>query len=150
MGISGLLLTLKSVTSSKTILDYRGMLAGVDAMGWIHRSIHSNHSKSVVALAHYQLGATTTIDEKTKAFFINYVLKRCDLLSNNGVDLLMVIDGAPLISKRLTDQKRREDRRASYKKAVNFEQRGDLKEARKFVSRRNRGAKRSDFYYRCR
>ena len=136
MGITGLLSTLKSITIPAHLSNYKGLVAGVDAMGWLHRAIHCNHSKSLITFAHYQHKSDSDsmysppLDEKTKSFFVSYVLSRCELLTKNGLEPLLVIDGAPLPSKRLTDLKRKEDRKASYEKAVSLERRGDLKEAR--------------------
>ena len=78
MGIKGLHKFVESVAQPVHISEYRGKCLAVDAMIWLHRGS------------------------------VGQLLRLVYLLRTQGVDVLVVFDGAPLPMKGRTDAKRRE------------------------------------------
>ena len=66
---------------------------------------------------------------------VDYVLKKVQILQTKfGIEVLLVIDGAPLPSKAKTDQRRRGDRIKAFHSALDAERRGDQRGARRFFA----------------
>jgi len=119
MGITGLLPTLQSITSQRHLSQYSGLLAGVDAMGWLHRSVHSSTAAESISLAFAQHApddprAPPPSTSDRPPTYLSKTLSRCALLSSHGLIPLLVIDGASLPGKKHTDKQRKKERRKAF------------------------------------
>eukprot|EP00127_Corallochytrium_limacisporum_P006568 Clim_evm40s230 gene=Clim_evmTU40s230 len=115
MGISGLLPLLKDNIRKAHVKEYKGKKVGVDAYGWLHRGVY-RCAREVV------LGKHTT-------GYVDYCIDRCMMLKHFGVKPVIVFDGGPLPAKKMTEDKRRENRQAIKRKAMLLEAEGKKKQA---------------------
>ncbi|GMI11957.1 hypothetical protein TrVE_jg13980 [Triparma verrucosa] len=140
MGIPGLLPQLKSITKRVNISSYKGLTAGVDAMCWLHKAIHSSSSTDMLSMAEEQHGEEGKLGVASwranpNPNFIKYTINRVRTLLKAGLGVILVIDGAPLPSKKGTDTQRREDRKMNYQKGVDLLRQHKKKEATKFFAK---------------
>lgn len=118
MGINGLLPVLKSVTQSVHVSAYAGHKVAIDAYGWLHRGAHQDPR----GVAH-----------KTDAAFamvVGYCVGRCLELRREGVEAVMVFDGARLPMKEDEETKRRRSREENIERARQMEEQGNINAAR--------------------
>jgi exonuclease-1 len=99
MGIAGLLQFISSAKEHTRVSRFKGHRVGVDASGWMHRSL----STCARELA---LGIET--DKHIK-----YCLSLVRALRRDGVEPLLVFDGAPIAQKALTNSQRGDVRKAA-------------------------------------
>lgn len=103
MGISGLLPMLGSVTEEVDIERFRGQRLGVDANGWLHRSLSTC--------------AAELSEGKATSKYVDYCMSLVDVMRGCGAEPVLVFDGAPVPHKALTVEQRRDGRLAA-KRAV--------------------------------
>lgn len=115
MGVTGLLPCLKEIQEPCHLERYRGKTLAVDTYGWLHRGL--------VACAQDLCQGVGTRK------YINYVMKRVDMLCYFGVEPYLVFDGAYLPTKADTAKDRREKREEARTKADAFLKKGDRKSA---------------------
>ena len=124
-GIQGLLQNLRSITSAVRLEDYEGLVAGVDAHGWLHRGAHCcaaelaqgiDTDKCASSSASFSARASRVArlryaDAPVRARarrYVRFCLDRVELLRTNGVRPMLVFDGATHPLKReLCDERRR-------------------------------------------
>ncbi|XP_076314124.1 exonuclease tos isoform X2 [Tachypleus tridentatus] len=121
MGIQGLLPFLKKASREVNINDFTGITAGVDVYCWLHKGAFSCAEKLVKG-------------EKTDGY-VMYCMKMVNVLLGAGIKPVLVFDGRHLPSKKVTEQKRRENREKNRKKAKEYLREGKLKEARECFQR---------------
>ncbi|XP_013785317.2 exonuclease 1-like [Limulus polyphemus] len=121
MGIQGLLPFLRKASREVNVNVFAGVTAGVDAYCWLHKGAFSCAEKLVKG-------------EKTDGYVL-YCMKMVNLLLGAGIKPVLVFDGRHLPSKKVTEQKRRENREKSRKKAKEYLREGKLKEARECFQR---------------
>jgi exonuclease-1 len=98
MGIPGLLPALKSITSTKHIGEYKGLTAGIDASGWLYKGLYTCSLEVV----------KDGPDASDK--YIDYCLRRVELLLTHEVTPILIFDGGPLPTKASKEQERRTSR----------------------------------------
>jgi exonuclease-1 len=103
MGIPGLLPMLGSITQAVSLEDLRGLRVAVDGYVWLHR-------------ASYGCAAELCRGEAT-ARFVEYCMFNVRLLRYHGVEPVVVLDGAPLPSKRDEEAARSAARAAHLQRA---------------------------------
>ncbi|CAN6620350.1 DNA damage-inducible protein Din7p [Trichomonascus vanleenenianus] len=104
MGVKGLLKEFKSIERQAHISSYSGLMVAVDGYSWLHRG--SAACPDLIAL-----GKSTTLH-------IDFVMRRIQLLLDNGVTPYMVFDGGYLPMKEKTETARRKSRQEAKKRAL--------------------------------
>ena len=132
MGVKGLLPTLQSITKSVSLERYRGLTVAVDAMSWLHKGVFACDVK---ALAKSQRGCNGSSGDKPTQKIINYTISKAETLKVQfGIDVILVIDGDALPSKKEENIQRREERDKAFDKAVAAEKARDSRAARRFYA----------------
>ena len=133
MGVKGLLPTLQSITKSVSLERYRGLTVAVYAMSWLHKGVFACDVK---ALAKSQRGCQDgSSGDKPTQKIINYTISKAETLKVQfGIDVILVIDGDALPSKREENIQRREERDKAFDKAVAAEKARDSRAARRFYA----------------
>lgn len=121
MGIQGLLPFVKSASKPVNVKEFKGCTAAIDTYCWLHKGAFSCAEKLIKG-------------EKTDGY-VAYVIKMANMLISAGVRPILVFDGQRLPSKRLTEEKRREQRELNKRKAKQFLIEGKIKEARECYQR---------------
>jgi exonuclease-1 len=131
MGVKGLLPCLQSITRFVPLERYRGLTAAVDAMSWLHKGVFACDVKS---LARSQRDGSEQCGS-AELRCIKYVMDKVDLLRGKfGIEVILVIDGDSLPSKKEENAQRREDRQNAFEKALAAEKAGDSRAARRFYA----------------
>jgi exonuclease-1 len=132
MGVKGLLPCLQSITRSVSLERYRGLTVAVDAMSWLHKGVFACDVK---ALAQYQRGIDSDKGGSAELRCVKYAMDKAELLRVTfGMNVLLVIDGDSLPSKKEENAQRREDRESAFQKALAAEKAGDSRAARRFYA----------------
>lgn len=107
MGISGLLLALKPVTTVGNIRDYAGQPVAIDASSWLHKSVYS------IADHYVECMERNALDRRCIDTSSHYIIQRCqELLQHAGISkIYLVLDGKRCPLKAVTNAER-ESRRA--------------------------------------
>ena len=96
MGIAQLLPFVDQVATDAHLRDFSGQVAAIDGYYWLHKGAKKCACEMV-------RGTYTT-------GFVDYCLQQIDLLARNGVEALVVLDGAALPAKSGTETTRRKKR----------------------------------------
>lgn len=128
--MKGLLPCLQSITRSVPLKRYRGLTAAVDAMSWLHKGVFACDVKS---LAHSQRNESDKCGS-AELRCVRYAMDKTKLLREFGIEVLLVIDGNALPSKKDENAQRREDRDEAFEKALAAEKAGDSRAARRFYA----------------
>ncbi|KRX00552.1 5'-3' exonuclease, C-terminal domain [Pseudocohnilembus persalinus] len=121
MGIKNLLPQLASITQSKHVSDYKGKTCAVDTYAWLHRGFYS---------CGIELGQGIQTEK-----WLEFCLKRVEMLLNNNIKVVMVFDGHKLPSKKGTEGERDKKRRDAKQQALEYLRNGDRYKANeKFAS----------------
>jgi len=156
MGVTGLLPCLKSISHQVSLEKYRGLTVGVDAMCWLHKAVHASDP---VALAKTQFhGALKgkesddhvprqlNFDEesfhediadvsKANRLCAEYVIRQVQVLTEQyQMNVILVLDGAPLPIKQNVNKKRTDNRCRMFHEAIKAERTGNKTAARKLFS----------------
>ena len=115
MGISGLLPVVSSITNKTHISEFKGKTAAIDGYIWLHRGCLSCARE--IALNQF----TTS--------YINFFMKKLNLLLENNIKVIIVFDGGELPAKHYTNQKRKNERKEHLKKALEYDKIGLINEA---------------------
>ncbi|KAH8409433.1 hypothetical protein KR222_005041 [Zaprionus bogoriensis] len=121
MGIAGLIPFLEKASARVHLKDIRGSTVAVDTYCWLHKGVFSCADK----LAR---GEDTDL-------YVQYCLKYVQLLLSYNVKPILVFDGQHLPAKALTEQRRRESRQQSKKRAAELLRLGRVEEARSQMRR---------------
>ncbi|KAL7466777.1 hypothetical protein ACHAXS_007063 [Conticribra weissflogii] len=131
MGVKGLLPCLQSITRAVPLERYRGLAAAVDAMSWLHKGIFACNVKTLAKSQ--RSNSTSTSSEELNC--VNYAIKKAETLQQKfGLEILLVIDGDSLPSKKEENEQRRAERDKAFEKAVAAENAGDNRAARRFYA----------------
>lgn len=116
MGIQGLLPLLKPIQKPVSIAeDFAGQVIGVDAYCWLHKGAY---------------GCAMELVEGKKSFiYVNYVLKRVNMLLHFNVKPILVFDGSYLPSKAGQEAQRRKTRQENKAKGLAFLRAGNRQQA---------------------
>ncbi|KAL7551438.1 hypothetical protein ACHAWF_015484 [Thalassiosira exigua] len=132
MGVKGLLPCLQSITRSVSLERYRGLTVAVDAMSWLHKGVFACDVKS---LAKIQRGDESEKATSAELKCINYTTRKSETLKVKfGIEVILVIDGDSLPSKKEENAQRREERDKAFEKAVAAEKARDSRAARRFYA----------------
>jgi len=132
MGVKGLLPCLQSITRAVPLERYRGLAVAIDAMSWLHKGIFACNVRAL-AKSQRSNSATTSSEELD---CVKYTIKKADILQQKfGIDVLLVIDGDSLPSKKEENEQRRAERDKAFERAVAAENAGDNRSARRFYAR---------------
>lgn len=132
MGVKGLLPCLQSITRSVPLERYRGLTVAVDAMSWLHKGVFACDVK---ALAHSQRNEVSERPVSSELKCIQYTTNKVDILRVKfGINVILVIDGDALPSKREENEHRREEREKAFHKAISAEQAHDSRAARRYYA----------------
>ena len=132
MGVKGLLPCLQSITRSVPLERYRGLTVAVDAMSWLHKGVFACDVK---ALAHSQRNEVSERPVSSELKYIQYTTNKVDILRVKfGINVILVIDGGALPSKREENEHRREEREKAFHKAISAEQAHDSRAARRYYA----------------
>ena len=121
MGIPGLLPSLRSITTDVTLESYSGLRAGVDAYSWLYKGLYS-----------CCLDVAQGIPTRK---YVNYCMKRCELLVQNHVTPVLVFDGGDLPGKAGMDSQRAAARTANYDRGMRLIEEGKMAEAQKCLQK---------------
>ncbi|OHT12550.1 XPG I-region family protein [Tritrichomonas foetus] len=110
MGIKNLLPELRGCTDHVHISQFRGKKVAVDGFTWLHRSVFAC-SKEL-----FHNPATERI--------LPFLVKRLNILLNNGLQPIFVFDGRPLPIKSATDLARRQIRENARQRILKAEREG--------------------------
>ncbi|KAM8716120.1 hypothetical protein ACLKA7_003064 [Drosophila subpalustris] len=121
MGITGLIPFLEKASAKVHLKDLRGSTVAVDTYCWLHKGVFGCAEK----LAR---GAETDI-------YVQYCLKYVQMLVSYDIKPILVFDGQHLPAKALTEQRRRESRQQSKKRAAELLRLGRVEEARSQMRR---------------
>ncbi|KAM7433475.1 Rad2 nuclease [Porites harrisoni] len=116
MGIQGLLPLLKPIQKPVSIAeDFAGQVIAVDAYCWLHKGAY---------------GCAMELVEGKKSFvYVNYVLKRINMLLHFNVKPILVFDGSYLPSKAGQEEQRRKTRQENKAKGLAFLRAGNRQQA---------------------
>lgn len=132
MGVKGLLPCLQSITRTVSLERYRGLTAAVDAMSWLHKGVFACDVK---ALAKSQRSGESEKPTSTELKCIKYTIDKAETLQVKfGIEIILVIDGDSLPSKKEENAQRREERDKAFEKAVAAEKARDSRAARRFYA----------------
>lgn len=115
MGIQGLLPFAHEAVEITHISKLSGKKAAVDGFVWLHRGCIS---------CAREIGK----GEKT-AKYIDYFMRQIRLLTDNRITPVIVFDGGDLPAKKITNDKRKAERRENIKKAIELEEMGMISES---------------------
>ena len=104
MGIQGLLQVLKPLVRDSHVKDFRGQSLAIDGFSWLHKST-------------YGCALELCLNQPTRGY-INYMLRKCELLRQSGVTPVVVFDGAKLEWKSGTNEKRSHRRKECFTKGL--------------------------------
>ncbi|XP_060651860.1 exonuclease 1 [Drosophila nasuta] len=121
MGITGLIPFLEKASAKVHLKSLRGSTVAVDTYCWLHKGVFGCAEK----LAR---GEETDI-------YIQYCLKYVQMLLSYDIKPILVFDGQHLPAKALTEQRRRESRQQSKKRAAELLRLGRTEEARSQMRR---------------
>lgn len=107
----GLLKSLKSIERTTTLSEYSGQTVAVDGYAWLHKA-------SVGCSMDLARGKSTTV-------YIDYVLRKVQMLLDHGVTPYMVFDGDYLPTKASTEEARSSSREAARKKGLELLEAGN-------------------------
>jgi len=113
MGIQGLLPALKSIQRQVNLEDFRNQTVGIDGYCWLHRGA-------------YGCAFELAINQPTKGY-VDFCMKRIQMLLHFGITPLVVLDGAPLPAKKGQEEKRRTSRRDHRERAMLLLKNGERK-----------------------
>ena len=131
MGVKGLLPCLQSITRSVPLERYCGLIAAVDAMSWLHKGVFACDVKT---LALNQRDYSTQSDS-TELRCVKFAMDKAEMLRVKfGIQVLLVIDGDSLPSKKEENRQRQEERDHAFEKAITAEKSGDSRAARRFYA----------------
>ncbi|KAL3758215.1 hypothetical protein ACHAWU_004853 [Discostella pseudostelligera] len=132
MGVKGLLPCLKSITRSVPLERYRGLTVAVDAMSWLHKGVFACDVK---ALATSQRNAESDRSVASELKCIQYTVHKVEILRVKfGINVILVIDGDALPSKKAENEQRREERDRAFEKAISAERAHDSRTARRYYA----------------
>jgi exonuclease-1 len=103
MGIKDLLRHVEHASRPAHLSEWRGQTVAVDVSCWLHRGAFGC--------------ARDVVENRAAPKLTAFVLHRCGLLRHNGIEPLLVFDGANLQLKAPTDSSRTVKRRASLREA---------------------------------
>ncbi|XP_057305844.1 exonuclease 1-like isoform X2 [Hydractinia symbiolongicarpus] len=115
MGIQGLLPLLKDIQVKTSMSNFKGQTVGIDAYCWLHKGAYGC-AKDLV------LGQPTKV-------YIHYVVRRLNMLINNGVTPIMVFDGGYLPAKSEKEKERRAKRKEYRSRGIAALREGKSQEA---------------------
>ncbi|EDO31577.1 predicted protein, partial [Nematostella vectensis] len=115
MGIQGLLPLLKPIHRSVNISEFKGQTVGVDAYCWLHKGAYGC--------------AMDLVEGKKTTVYINYVLKRINMMLFHDVKPVLVFDGAYLPSKANKEAERRKSRNENKANGLAFLRAGNRAKA---------------------
>ncbi|XP_029187428.2 exonuclease 1-like isoform X2 [Acropora millepora] len=116
MGIQGLLPLLKRIQKPVSIAEhFAGQVIGVDAYCWLHKGAYGC--------------AMELVEGKKSSLYINYVLKRINMLLHFNVKPILVFDGCNLPSKAGQEERRRKTRQENKAKGLAFLRAGNRQQA---------------------
>ncbi|KAF9051720.1 PIN domain-like protein [Panaeolus papilionaceus] len=116
MGISGLLPALQAITKKKHLSELRGKRVAVDAYGWLHKGVYG-------CATELALGKPTTK-------YVDFAMKRVQLLRHHGIEPYLVFDGGPLPAKEGTEGDRKKRREEQIARGRAFTNQGKHSQAR--------------------
>ncbi|EDV24061.1 uncharacterized protein TRIADDRAFT_26121 [Trichoplax adhaerens] len=106
MGIQGLLPLLKAIQRPARIEEFAGCTVAVDSYCWLHRGVYGC-SKEI-------------IEGKATRMYVNYCMKRIEMLINFNVKPIMVFDGGHLPSKMQKEEERKLNRQFNKSKGIEY------------------------------
>ncbi|KAL8722785.1 MAG: hypothetical protein Q9225_000797 [Loekoesia sp. 1 TL-2023] len=115
MGISGLLILLKSIQKPCHLKKFAGQTIGIDAYGWLHRG-------TVACAIDLALGSPTTK-------FVDFSENRVRMLMHFGITPYLVFDGDYLPSKASTEAERAKKREQSRRLGLELHRMGKISQA---------------------
>eukprot|EP00795_Rhopilema_esculentum_P002808 gene2808-1034_t len=121
MGIQGLLPLLRDIERKTSVSEFHGKTVGIDGYCWLHKGVYGC-AKDIVE------------GKKTKGY-INYVIRRLNMLINYNITPVMVFDGGYLPAKASKEKERRNLRQENLKKAKAFLRAGNVSQANDFFQR---------------
>ncbi|EED86926.1 exonuclease 1, partial [Thalassiosira pseudonana CCMP1335] len=131
MGVKGLLPCLQSITRSVSLENYRGLTVAVDAMSWLHKGVFACDVKALAKSQRSSAARCGSAEMKCVQYAIN---KAQMLQSKFGMEILLVIDGDALPSKKEENSQRRAERDSAFEKAMTAEASGDSRAARRYYA----------------
>uniref|UniRef100_A0A7I4FUQ6 XPG N-terminal domain-containing protein n=1 Tax=Physcomitrium patens TaxID=3218 RepID=A0A7I4FUQ6_PHYPA len=111
MGIQGLLPTLKSIMHPRHAQEYAGKRAAIDTYSWLHKAVLSC-SRDLCHGRH---------NDK----YIDYCMRRVQMLRYYGVQPVLVFDGGSLPMKSDQEIKRARSRKENLERALEYERLGN-------------------------
>ena len=130
MGIAGLLrLVVKQIGETKHLRELRGLRAGVDGYVWLHRGAFAVASE----LAEASVGGEEEAEATRRV--VKYCVGLVRMMRSFGVEPVMVLDGAPLVSKRGVEHERASAREESLTRARELVKAGHASQAQRHFSR---------------
>ncbi|ODQ64902.1 PIN domain-like protein [Nadsonia fulvescens var. elongata DSM 6958] len=121
MGIQGLLPLLKSIQKSASVSQFEGKSVAVDGYAWLHKG--AINCAMELAL------------DKPTVKYIDYVIRRVQMLRFHNVEPYIVLDGDYLPSKEKTETQRSQSRAASREAALKLFRAGNEREARAYFQK---------------
>ena len=115
MGIQGLLPLLKDIQVKTSISSFSGLTVGIDAYCWLHKGAYGC--------------AKDLIFQKSTRIYINYVMRRVDMLISHNVTPILVFDGGHLPAKAETEKGRRSRKKQYRERGMAALKEGNTKEA---------------------
>jgi len=110
MGINGLLPLLSPVTKTRHLSEFRLKRIGVDGYVWLHR-IACRYAKEVMKHQSYEI-------------LLPYLMGRIETFVKHEIIPVVIFDGSPLPSKKITNDQRKSERTAALEKAMALESQG--------------------------
>ena len=133
MGVKGLLPCLQSITRTVSLDRYRGLTVAVDAMSWLHKGVFCCDVKALAKSQRSDDGSENLTAVELKC--IKYTINKAEILQNQfGMEVILVIDGDSLPSKKEENAQRREERDKAFGKAIAAEKARDSRAARRFYA----------------
>ncbi|KAL0575211.1 hypothetical protein V5O48_006750 [Marasmius crinis-equi] len=116
MGISGLLVALKTIQVTKPLSEFSGQTVAVDAYVWLHKAVYSC--------------ATELATGQATSKYVTYAMDRVRILRHHGIEPYIVFDGGPLRAKQGTENERKQRREDHVARGNMFAAQGRHNQAR--------------------
>ena len=121
MGIKGLLQALSFLSERRNVKSYAGHSVAIDASCWLHRAAYG-HARAVV------LGEPTDR-------YLRFCAQRIAMMKHNGVNPIVVFDGADFPLKNVEADRRRAARTSARERAMELHREGKTSEAETWFQR---------------
>lgn len=120
MGISGLLVQLRSISTRRNVSEFSGETVAIDGYSWLHKAL-------------YSCGAEVALHGNLSAM-LRYFERRIRHFLSLGISVIVVFDGDRLPLKTNTESARHQNRQKCYANAMELLKEGKVEDANRLFT----------------